>query len=32
MGSAVEFGLAVTAYFKGGEFASKLRNTLECYK
>ncbi len=32
MGSAVEFGLAVTAYFKGGEFASELRNTLECYK
>ena len=32
MGSAVEFGLAVVAYFKGGAFASQLREGLECYR
>ncbi len=32
MGSAVEFGLSIAAFFKGAEFADKLRNTLECFR
>ncbi|MBR5112469.1 MAG: DJ-1/PfpI family protein, partial [Clostridia bacterium] len=32
MGSAVEFGLAIAAYFKGKDAADKLRDTLECYR
>ena len=32
MGSAVEFGLAIAAYFKGEAFADELRGTLECYR
>lgn len=32
MGSAVEFGLAIVAYFKGEEFASELRSTLQIYR
>ena len=32
MGSAVEFGLAIAAYFKGKDAANELRDTLECYR
>ena len=32
MGSAVEFGLAIVAYFEGAETAGKLRDTLECFR
>ncbi len=32
MGSAVEFGLAIVAYFKGGDYADGLRGTLECFR
>ena len=32
MGSAVEFGLAAVAYYKGREAADELRETLECYR
>ncbi|MBR6360983.1 MAG: DJ-1/PfpI family protein [Clostridia bacterium] len=32
MGSAVEFGLAIAAYYKGADAADGLRNTLECYR
>ena len=30
MGSAVNFGLAVVAYFKGQAFADNLKSTLQC--
>ena len=30
MGSAVNFGLAIVAYFKGQAFADKLKSTLQC--
>lgn len=32
MGSAVEFGLAIAAYFKGEAAAAELRDTLECFR
>ncbi|MBR4450945.1 MAG: DJ-1/PfpI family protein [Clostridia bacterium] len=32
MGSAVEFGLAIAAYFKGEAAAGELRDTLECFR
>ncbi len=32
MGSAVEFGVEIAAYFKGREFADELRDTLECFR
>lgn len=31
MGAAVEFGLAIVAYFKGKAFAQKIKNSLMCY-
>lgn len=30
MGSAVNFGVAIVAYFKGAEFASELKSGLQC--
>lgn len=30
MGSAINFGLAITAYFKGNDIADTLKSTLQC--